>query len=115
MDALNLRVVEVMNKVGVSKSSFAIDLGIAPAMVTHITSGRNKPGVELLQKILLQYPQINAEWLLTGKGRIEKEGEKNLAQLKQSLVETEEKLLVITAELKKISDTLHQQASGIKI
>lgn len=92
MDVLNLRVIEVMQRVGVSKTNFAIDLEISQAMVTHIYSGRNKPGVEVLQKIITAYPKIDAEWLLTGKGQIEKKPEKDVSQLKNSLLETEKML-----------------------
>ncbi|MCC5928772.1 MAG: hypothetical protein JJU28_05965 [Cyclobacteriaceae bacterium] len=29
---------------------------------------RKKPGFDLLNSILLNYPDVNSEWLLTGKG-----------------------------------------------
>ncbi|MCC7532973.1 MAG: hypothetical protein IT246_03425, partial [Bacteroidia bacterium] len=37
---------------------------------THITSGRNKPGVDLLQRVAEQFPDINLEWLLLGTGEM---------------------------------------------
>ncbi len=68
MDALNERVCAIMDKFSSSKSAFANELGIGLPSITHITSGRNKPGIDILQKILHTYPTINAAWLLIGKG-----------------------------------------------
>ncbi len=70
MDELNKRVVEVMEHFSSSKSDFAIKLGIGLPTIAHIFSGRNKPGVDILQKILLTYPTVNATWLMIGKGEI---------------------------------------------
>ena len=35
-----------------------------PSGISHILSGRNKPGFDLLQKILRRFPRINPDWLL---------------------------------------------------
>ena len=70
MDELNKRVVEVMEHFSNSKTDFALKLGIGLPTIAHIFSGRNKPGVDILQKILLTYPTVNATWLMIGKGEI---------------------------------------------
>ena len=43
-------------------------LGINPAGISHILAGRNKPGFDLLQKILRRFPRVNPDWLLLGEG-----------------------------------------------
>ena len=70
MDELNKRVVKVMEHFSISKSDFALKLGIGLPTIAHIFSGRNKPGVDILQKILLTYPSINATWLMLGNGEM---------------------------------------------
>lgn len=45
-------------------SKFAEILEVKPAAVSHILSGRNKPGFELLCKIVNRFPHINPYWLL---------------------------------------------------
>lgn len=70
MDELNKRVCEIMERFCGSKSVFANELGVGLPIITHITNGRNKPGVDILQKILHTYPTINAAWLMIGKGEI---------------------------------------------
>lgn len=47
---------------------FAELLGINPAGVSHLLSGRNNPGYELITKILQRFPDVSADWLLLGVG-----------------------------------------------
>lgn len=49
---------------GLKPSQLAELLGINPAGISHILAGRNKPGFDLLQKILRRFPRINPDWLL---------------------------------------------------
>lgn len=49
---------------GLKSSQMAERLEINPAAISHILSGRNKPGFDLLQKILRKFPNINPDWLL---------------------------------------------------
>lgn len=92
MDGLNKRVVRVIEKIGVAKTEFAEALNVSPAVITHISSGRNKPGVDILQKILTIYPTINAEWLMLGVGEMLKTEGLNKNALLQELTEAEVKL-----------------------
>lgn len=48
-------------------------IGVQRSGLSHILSGRNKPGFDFIQKLLLKFPAINAEWLITGKGKMYKE------------------------------------------
>lgn len=48
-------------------------LGIQRSGLSHILSGRNKPGFDLIQKMLIKFPALNADWLITGRGKIYKE------------------------------------------
>ncbi len=48
-------------------------IGIQRSGLSHILSGRNKPGFDFIQKLLLKFPSLNAEWLITGKGKMYKE------------------------------------------
>jgi predicted transcriptional regulator len=113
MDDLNRRVVEVMVKMGVSKTTFANDLEVSQGLITHISTGRNKPGVELLQKILLKYPSINAEWLLLGSGGMEKGKGFDLMNLKLNLQLAENRLNDALNTLETVKDTIKNQTDSI--
>ena len=53
-------------------TKFADRIGVQRSSISHILSGRNKPSFDFLLKILNSFPQLNAEWLLTGKGKMYK-------------------------------------------
>jgi transcriptional regulator with XRE-family HTH domain len=47
-------------------SAFADQIGVQRSNVSHVISGRNKPSLDFLEKILKTYPRVNANWLVTG-------------------------------------------------
>ncbi len=49
-------------------SAFADAIQIPRAVMSHILSRRNRPSLEVVQKILKQYTQINSDWLINGIG-----------------------------------------------
>ena len=58
------KLLDLMKSEGLKPSQLAETLGINPAGISHILAGRNKPGFDLLQKILRRFPRINPDWLL---------------------------------------------------
>ncbi len=50
-----------------SASQFADTLGIPRSSISHILSGRTKPSLDVVQKILIAFPEIPAEELLDDK------------------------------------------------
>ena len=70
IDELNKRIIEVMVRTEHSKSSFATALGVSLPLITHITTGRNKPGMDIIQKLLAHFEQISPDWLLLGNGEM---------------------------------------------
>lgn len=53
---------------GLKSSALADSIGVNRATISHILSGRNKPSIDFLEKLLNAYPNINANWLITGIG-----------------------------------------------
>ncbi len=51
-----------------SASQFADKVGVQRSSVSHVLSGRNKPSLEFIQKVLKKFPDIRSEWLLFGQG-----------------------------------------------
>jgi transcriptional regulator with XRE-family HTH domain len=49
-------------------TQFADAIGIARPIVSHILSGRNKPSLEVVQRILTAMPDLSMAWLLNGSG-----------------------------------------------
>jgi len=49
-------------------TQFADAIGVARPIVSHILSGRNKPSLEVVQRILSALPDLSMPWLLNGTG-----------------------------------------------
>lgn len=62
------RLQEVIEFFGETASSFSEKIGVQRSSISHILSGRNKPSLEFILKILAVYPEVELYWLLNGKG-----------------------------------------------
>jgi transcriptional regulator with XRE-family HTH domain len=67
---MNDRLQKFLAAENISQSQLADTLGVARASISHIISGRNKPGFDFLESIAVNFPALSMEWLLTGKGRM---------------------------------------------
>jgi transcriptional regulator with XRE-family HTH domain len=64
---------EILRREDLSASQFADRIGVQRSSVSHVISGRNKPGFDFIHKILDAFPGISAEWLITGFGEMYKQ------------------------------------------
>ncbi|WP_299113577.1 helix-turn-helix transcriptional regulator [uncultured Winogradskyella sp.] len=53
-------------------SGFAEKIGVQRSSISHILSGRNKPSLDFVMKVLHSYPEVELYWLLNGKGNFPK-------------------------------------------
>lgn len=75
----------VLKMHNLTPSAFADQIGVQRSNVSHVLSGRNKPGLDFLEKIVTNFPRVNARWLLTGEMPDQKEiVERNAASLVRS-------------------------------
>ncbi|MDR0437703.1 MAG: helix-turn-helix domain-containing protein [Bacteroidales bacterium] len=51
-------------------TQFADAIGIQRSSMSHILARRNNPSLDFVVKTLNRFPEINAEWLLTGKNQM---------------------------------------------
>jgi len=63
------RIEQIIRSKNLTPSRFADEIGIQRSGLSHILSGRNKPSLDFIQKILNRYPDVDIEWLITGKPR----------------------------------------------
>ena len=54
----------------ITARQFAEAIGIQPSGMSHIMSGRNNPSLDFVSKVIRRYPEIDANWLLLGKGEM---------------------------------------------
>ena len=61
---LNKKIEQIIIDKGLSPSYFADTIGIQRSSISHILSGRNKPSLDIIQRILKVFPDIDRDWLL---------------------------------------------------
>lgn len=66
---INDRIRLIIKANSLTSSEFADQIGVKRSNLSHVLSGRNKPGLEFLAKIIESFPNVNASWLLTGMQR----------------------------------------------
>lgn len=71
-------------------SSFAEEIGVQASSVSHILSGRNKPSLEFIQKVLLRFPKVDANWLINGVTKPPSETEQITTDKKSNVVSSSE-------------------------
>lgn len=74
------KLLDLMKHEGLKPSQLAEILEVNPAGISHILAGRNKPGFDLLQKILRRFPQINPDWLLLDSSQMYRDEHPGISQ-----------------------------------
>lgn len=67
---MNTRLKQFIAAENISQSQFADAIKVVRASVSHVLSGRNKPGYDFITAIMNAYPNLNMEWLMLGKGKM---------------------------------------------
>ncbi len=70
---MNDRLVAFLQAEQLNPARFAELMNIQRSGVSHLLSGRNKPGYDFFEKFLHKFPSINIEWLISGRGKMYKE------------------------------------------
>ena len=60
----------ILRAKNITARQFAEEIGIQPSGMSHILCGRNNPSLEFVTKVIRRYPEIDANWLLLGKGEM---------------------------------------------
>lgn len=62
------RLQKIMDFYELSAASFADKIDVGRSSISHLLSGRNKPSLDFVMKILQNFPEVELYWLLNGKG-----------------------------------------------
>lgn len=65
----------------INASSFADKIGVQRSSLSHLLSGRNKPSLDFILKILEVFPEVDLYWILNGKGEFPKKSNGNNIQI----------------------------------
>ena len=89
------RVQLIMKMHNMTPSMFADKIEVQRSNISHVLSGRSKPGLDLLEKIVRKFPRVDAHWLITG----EESDVKSDQQLK---IQLEEKVDLVPLTKKEV-------------
>ncbi|WP_264537709.1 helix-turn-helix transcriptional regulator [Flavobacterium sp. N1736] len=65
----------ILDYYALNASSFADKIGVQRSSMSHLLSGRNKPSLDFVLKILDVFPDVDLYWILNGKGTFPKNDE----------------------------------------
>lgn len=79
------RLETILDYYSLNASSFADKIGVQRSSMSHLLSGRNKPSLDFVMKIMEVFPEVDLYWILNGKGSFPKTEDENL-NVRQEIV-----------------------------
>lgn len=70
--AFTNRLQKLLEYYDLSASGFATTIGVQRSSISHVLSGRNKPSLDFVMKLLHHFNEVSIEWLIDGKGSFPK-------------------------------------------
>lgn len=67
------RLETVLEYYSLTASSFADKISVQRSSMSHLLSGRNKPSLDFIMKLVEEFPEVTLEWILNGKGGFPKD------------------------------------------
>lgn len=61
---LTEKIKQILVDKNLSPSLFADEIGIQRSSMSHILAGRNKPSLDIVQKIMRRFPDLGLDWIL---------------------------------------------------
>jgi len=101
------RIKKVMDESGLSASKFADKIGVPRSGLSHVLSGRNKPSLDYVIKLLNSFPNLDPNWLIKGE---KIEGHKLQEMMQIELDESSNQSIEINNSLASVNKKMGGQA-----
>jgi transcriptional regulator with XRE-family HTH domain len=73
----------ILDFYSLSASGFADKIGVQRSSLSHLLSGRNKPSLDFILKIIEIFPEVDLYWILNGTGIFPKSDIKEIPEIKK--------------------------------
>ncbi|MFD2907762.1 helix-turn-helix domain-containing protein [Flavobacterium ardleyense] len=83
----------ILDYYNLSASAFADKIGVQRSSMSHLLSGRNKPSLDFIIKVIEVFPEIDLYWILNNKGTFPKSESKNVFVEEKKTVLKEDSVL----------------------
>lgn len=98
------RLETIFDYYGLTASLFAEKINVQRSSISHLLSGRNKPSLDFILKVIENFPEVDLLWLLNGKGSFPK-GENGFVEKTTFLPEE---------NTKQVNDLFSQETTAIE-
>lgn len=61
------RLEQLFEQHGLNAASFSDKIGVQRSSISHLLSGRNKPSLDFILKVIAAFPETDLYWLIAGK------------------------------------------------
>jgi transcriptional regulator with XRE-family HTH domain len=68
--SIGQRIKEFLKNEDITQDALALKSGVTRQTINNAVKGKNAPSGEVISKIVIAYPRLNAKWLLTGEGEM---------------------------------------------
>jgi len=99
---LNEKIRRFINDKDLTSTKFADEIGVPRPSISHILSDRNKPSLEIVQKIYKRYPELGFDWFLEDE---ENEGQQNAQMINNQHVTAQKKPIGSVRDLNERKNT----------
>ena len=62
------RLEKILSYYSLTATAFSEEIDFNRSTISHLLSGRNKPSLEFVMKVIKHFPEVELYWLLNGKG-----------------------------------------------
>ena len=106
---------QLLEEKNLTATRFAAMIKVNASAMSHILNGRSKPGFDVLDKIAQAFPDVNLNWLISGKGSLYNNRISTPAKEVENLFEEEEKRFPIEEKNTKAEEILRPAVSVASI
>lgn len=76
------RLQKILDFYGISATELSNQISFNRSTISHLLSGRNKPSLDFVMKVLEKFPEVELYWFLNGKGNFPSKKTKDPIDLK---------------------------------
>ncbi|MFD0991787.1 helix-turn-helix transcriptional regulator [Tenacibaculum geojense] len=95
-EAISNRIKLIIEHYNLTSSTFADSIDVQRSSISHLLSGRNKPSLDFVMKVVNNYEDVDLYWLLYGDGNFPKK-DKKTESFKKEVTKSAEDLTFLKA------------------
>ncbi len=89
MSTIGDRIRLLMHFKKLNATQLADILQVQRSSISHILTGRNKPSLDFVQKVISEFPEVSYDWLINGAGNLSRPSSKDSSNIDTSITTTQ--------------------------